>query len=237
MKLLEQAAELARKKDRAQLIGLIDTQNPRTELEAQKVFLITTFHPTDHSLRQIVFGNWDLLGKSPTTSFLHERKLMVGYRRPKNLRELLVRANVPYKPGDEQVLPPNLRHDQNRAEVQPPMPSVPTTSTEGGVQKKILDFFLPVMQQVTVPETSRIEPPSRGPPGVVFPKKTGGTPLNKRGFNFCNTKNCRYCPNLDKTGSITSSVTNKSYRAMSNVSLNSINKRYSMNQVWHISAK
>ena len=55
MKLLEQDAELAGQKDRAQLIGLVDKKDPRTETEEQQVFLNTTFHPTDHSLREIVF--------------------------------------------------------------------------------------------------------------------------------------------------------------------------------------
>jgi hypothetical protein len=41
-----------------------------------------------------VFKNWDLFGKSPATSFLQGRKLMVGYRRPKKLREFIVRAKV-----------------------------------------------------------------------------------------------------------------------------------------------
>jgi hypothetical protein len=42
---------------------------------------------------------------SPTTTGLLEKKLMLGYRRPKNLRDTLVRANLPYKGGDEDARP------------------------------------------------------------------------------------------------------------------------------------
>jgi hypothetical protein len=59
MKLLEEAAALARSKDRAILLGLTqlqDTDVSQTTVQ-ERVFLITTCHPTDHSLRQIVLKN------------------------------------------------------------------------------------------------------------------------------------------------------------------------------------
>ena len=111
MKLLEEAATLARNKDRSSM--LTPGRGKQEDDMKDKVFLITTFHPTDHSVRTIVFNNWDLLGKSPTTSFLHEKRLMVGYRRPKNLREFLVRANVPYKLGDEGAVPESMKYEIN----------------------------------------------------------------------------------------------------------------------------
>ena len=76
MPLLEEASLLARNKDRLDLLtNLNNSQNPGVN---GKIFLITTFHPTDPSLRQIVFKNWDLLRKSPTTSFLHQKKKVDG---------------------------------------------------------------------------------------------------------------------------------------------------------------
>jgi hypothetical protein len=221
MKLLEEAHTLARSKDRSSLL----TQNKlRQNIDKEnKVFLITTFHPTDNSLRKIVFKNWDLLGKSPTTSFLHDRKLMVGYRRPKNLRDILVRANVPFKQGDETAVPNSLK----------PLPQIeeettvatPAINQEGSIQRSITDFFLPVLQRVALPNVDTPQA-STSLSKVAQPTKKGGTPNCKRGFNFCNTKNCRYCPNLNKTGEITSSVTGKNYRSMHNVSCRSSNLIY-----------
>jgi hypothetical protein len=46
-----------------------------------------------------------MLGRSPTTDFIYQRKLMCGYRRPKNLSQYLIRANIPFKEGDEYARP------------------------------------------------------------------------------------------------------------------------------------
>jgi hypothetical protein len=104
MKLLEEAHQLARKKERRELLHKLKVPKSQDGV-SPNVFLITTFHPVDHTLRKIVFNNWELLGKSPTTTGLHEKKLMLGYRRPKNLRDTLVRANLPYKGWDEDARP------------------------------------------------------------------------------------------------------------------------------------
>ena len=59
--------------------------------------IVTTFHPEDDTLFQITSKNWDILGKSHTTSPLHERKLMVAYRKPLNLANRLVTADCRHK--------------------------------------------------------------------------------------------------------------------------------------------
>ena len=59
---------------------------------------MTRLHPDHDTLRNLVLKNWDFLGKTTTTRHLYEKKLMVGYRRPKNLRDLIVRADVRKKP-------------------------------------------------------------------------------------------------------------------------------------------
>ena len=56
-----------------------------------KVFLITTYHPHDQSLRKTIFSNWCILKLSPTMDFVY-KKLLCRYRRPKNLRDALVWA-------------------------------------------------------------------------------------------------------------------------------------------------
>jgi hypothetical protein len=74
MKLLEEAATLAENKIRSQLIDqTLEVTNKKSEPD--KILLITRYNP-----------------KSPATEFLYERQLMMAYRKPKNLRDLLVRA-------------------------------------------------------------------------------------------------------------------------------------------------
>ena len=220
MKLLEEAATLARQKDRSRLLE--STREVQVNDQKDKVFLITTFHPTDQALRQIVLKNWDLLGKSPTTSFLHEKKLMVGYRRPKNLRDILVKANLPFLPGDDKAIPEALK-DKVLVEAPQIEQPRPTTQQSEPIQKTILNLFCPVAR--VIPNVA-IQQNTTKQAGVPNNKKYGGTPAKNRGFNFCNTRNCRYCPNLDKTGEVTSSVTGRKYRCMKNVSCRSSNLIY-----------
>ena len=94
-------------------IPLLDTaliaarRIPRSELLKQKtetvetnseIIMVTRYHPDHDLLREIVTNNWDFLGKSTSTLPLFNKKLMVGYRRPKNLRDLIVRADVRLTP-------------------------------------------------------------------------------------------------------------------------------------------
>ena len=240
MKLLEEAAKLARSKDRMSLIfpdqNVDETVASIEKKACEKVFLITTYHPTDHALRKIVFDNWDLLGRSPTTSGLHERKLMMGYRRPRNLKELLVKASIPYKDGDdsnrpEGFVPPGLPVVENLAPTQPqtrvgPGIDLPITKL---VQKSIKDFFpknnggTPNIDSQRQDVASNLLEPSTSTKGK------GGTPSNRRGFNFCNKTVCRYCPTLNKTGFIVSLVTGRRHNCMVNVSCRSSNLIYCIN--------
>ena len=65
-----------------------------------------------HHLRGLVFKNWDMLERSPTTDFIYQCKLMCGYRRPKNLSQYLIRANIPFKEGDEYARPDYVQPEQ-----------------------------------------------------------------------------------------------------------------------------
>ena len=69
-------------------------QNP-LESSEQNLFLITTFDPESDILGKMVRENWDLLKRSAATKILAETRLITSYRRPPNLKDLLVRARVP----------------------------------------------------------------------------------------------------------------------------------------------
>ena len=60
-----------------------------------EIFLTTTYNQKYGALRNQVESTWDLLGRSCTNRFIREKNLKVGYRRPKNLRDILVRARLP----------------------------------------------------------------------------------------------------------------------------------------------
>ena len=71
-KLLMEAAILAKQQVRADLL------RPQETEEEEKAYRITTFHPSDYYVREIPHGNWMILGQSPTTSNLYNKKLMTG---------------------------------------------------------------------------------------------------------------------------------------------------------------
>ena len=181
--LLEEALDKARQEDRRRLLF---PQALEAVSDRDKVFLITTYHPTDHTLREIVKRNWELLGRNRSTHHLFEKKLVVGYRRPKNLRDLLVRALIPWEAGDEAVDPEGTREDQPEGD-QVSEPLAPTTSSS--------DLTL---------QRSQVQ----------------------RGSSSCNWRVCRYCPTLDKTGSIVCNVTGLRYDTMQKVSCCSSNLVY-----------
>ena len=58
------------------------------------MFLNTAFHQNDHSIREIVHQNLDILGQSTNTASLYQKKLVVGYWRAKNLRDMLMNAGI-----------------------------------------------------------------------------------------------------------------------------------------------
>ena len=76
------------------------------EAEVDKVFAITTYHPTQNSFRKIIHDVWDLLGSQGTQS-LFESKVVLGNRRPKNLREHLLRTAL--KPPKEAMTPSTIK--------------------------------------------------------------------------------------------------------------------------------
>ena len=59
--------------------------------------MVTTYNPHNNTLKNLTKKNWDILGKSTNTTFLHESRLLTAYRRPPNIRDILVRADVQIK--------------------------------------------------------------------------------------------------------------------------------------------
>ena len=58
---------------------LLCTNRTPKQKDSDDVFLISTYHPHDNYLRNLVHENWNLLGKSQTTVFLYKRHVMCCY--------------------------------------------------------------------------------------------------------------------------------------------------------------
>ena len=219
IELLKEAAILARSQDRKALL----TPKPDTEDKGEdQIFLITRYHPHDHFLRNMIYNNWDMLGKSPTTDHLHQKHLMCGYKRPKNLRDLLVKAKVSPKPGDTEA-------DPTHVEVTAIPAETPSPATTGGTkQKSITDFFHKVTGRLSkmVRKNSPTKPAPAPKPLTKPPRE--GTSRQERGFLFCNRTDCRYCPLLNKSGSIYCPITDSTHECMKKISYRSSNLIYAI---------
>ena len=209
IELIESAALLARRKDRHVLLQ--DNQND-TKTEEDRIFLITRYNPNDSSLKDIIFQNWDILGTSTTTSHVFKKKLMIGYRRPKNLRDLLVRADIPPLPEDE-----GFQNKPNKVDKTSTDP-LPPPNNQLASKQTTLDSF--------ITRTSRTEPTPSTSNTPTSKSKRQGTSSKERGFNFCNNPLCKYCKLLNKTGSIISHSTHSQYNTMQNISCRSSNVIY-----------
>ena len=54
--------------------------------------MITSYHPSGSILDKIISNNWDLLDRSSSTRPLLDYRIIKGFRRPKNVRDILIRA-------------------------------------------------------------------------------------------------------------------------------------------------
>ena len=220
MELIFEAAMLARGLDRDELLSKV--KDPNKESDKDNVFLTTTFHPSDHSLREIVHKNWDILGQSVQTENLYQKRLMMGYRRPKNLRDLLVHAGTPRQEGDDMSDPHVVETPQA------PLITVDTAITVITVkQSNITDYFRTDSLPRTSQGTNQTTPvASTSNTTNARPNTRMGTAPKHRGFSFCKLKHCRICPLLNKTGEITSSTTGRTHACMKNISCRSSNLIY-----------
>ena len=102
MKILTDALLKADKVSRQDLLDRERELGPLRETrkiqKEQSLFLITNFNPEFNGLKEIVTENWILLKRSSTTKILVEMRIIFGHRRPKNLKDMLVRDKVNQTP-------------------------------------------------------------------------------------------------------------------------------------------
>ena len=91
---IERAISEVKNKDRTDLLR----SKKQVEKEEQnRIFLTTTYREGYQYIPKIVKNNWDILARSSTTKKIHRADLMVGYRKPRDLRSYLVRAKTDYQ--------------------------------------------------------------------------------------------------------------------------------------------
>ena len=69
----------------------------KTKSSKDNNILVTAFHLMT-TVPQIILSNWNLLGKSYNTCFLHQKHDIEVYSRPQNLRDILVQVSTTTEP-------------------------------------------------------------------------------------------------------------------------------------------
>ena len=95
IKLLLNSLNNALRQDRNSLLHDNSSKNTDAIDSSKTFYYINTFNPSNPSFKNIVQEIWPLLGRSSATRSLTECKIVYGYRRCSNLRDLLVRAKLP----------------------------------------------------------------------------------------------------------------------------------------------
>ena len=54
---------------------LLQSTNKVPDTNKERIFAITTVHPNDHILQEIVWKNWDILGQSAHTEYIFQKSL------------------------------------------------------------------------------------------------------------------------------------------------------------------
>jgi len=96
-KLLLDSYNRAKILDRQTLLLPKDTSETK-EYNNSQLFMISTYNPSNPPLRTMLTDHWDLLNLKTETFSIHKSKLIVGSRRNKNLRDVLVKARLPTGP-------------------------------------------------------------------------------------------------------------------------------------------
>ena len=93
-KIVQEGFSKAYHKDRLSLLRPPPGGPTKDDSKENDIFLITTYHPSGRILGDIVKQNWDILDRSASTRDVLTWKVVQGFRRPKNIRDMLVRARV-----------------------------------------------------------------------------------------------------------------------------------------------
>ena len=74
--------------------SLLDGNTGNKDTKAPLMF-ITTYNSANPNFREIISKHWSFLGRSSATRELSNQDIMVTYRKPPSLKDMLVRAKIP----------------------------------------------------------------------------------------------------------------------------------------------
>jgi hypothetical protein len=211
--LIENAVIKVRRLDRPTLLGPKTVHDSESD-EDDRVIMVTTYNPYENTVRDLAKKNWDLMGKSTKTAFLHEKRLMTAYRRPQNLMDLLVRADC------------QIKQPQNQAKVEKKQATLDNFLQLRNVQSAVKASS----STSNLTQTHQANPRISRSSSHLVPKN-----LSK---NMCTYKKCRYCPliytsgHIDCTGLERHLMLNQALTARAQISSTVSHVKHVQNSMW-----
>ena len=98
IKKLKQTKEKVNNLDRNELLK---PKNQKDDKDEKTIFLTATYRERYQFVPKIIKSNWDILAQSCTTKVVYRSKLNLGYKKPKDLRNYLIRAKTEYNPTND----------------------------------------------------------------------------------------------------------------------------------------
>ena len=81
---------------RASNLNRMDLLKPKCkESNAETLICVTRYHPSCSPIADILKRNWNILARNKSTGWIFDMGYKIAYRRPKNLRNFLVRSKLP----------------------------------------------------------------------------------------------------------------------------------------------
>ena len=222
--IIEESIIKVRRSNRDELLApkLVKTTASDTIDPTQEI-LVTTYNPNDNTLLHLAKKNWGILGKCTNTRFIHDHRLLTAYRRPKNLRDMLVRADCQVKTKTKS--PTSEQSEATKAFMRGPNTNPLRTNT---IQTSITQYLRlgnPIQREITSSSsTSDLNCTQQLP----VRRNSLQNLVAKPKPNTCTNKKCRYCPKLNKTGTIKCTITGTEYTCKKNISCKSSNLIYAI---------
>ena len=73
---------------------LLTEETQKKDQDPDVISVTTNYIPQCDDLPRVVKKNWGIVQRSTTTKCLAKKRLVIGYRRPKNLRDILVHSKI-----------------------------------------------------------------------------------------------------------------------------------------------
>ncbi len=87
--------------DKVRAVSRADLLTPPEPIPLQTsddLFCIIPYNPNNPPIKDILERHWPILEADPKLTDLTNRRVIIGHRRPKNLRDLLVKSRLQYSP-------------------------------------------------------------------------------------------------------------------------------------------